>query len=322
MRKILFVLYVLLTLLLLAGRDHYLLGSLLIAGRWLWLAAGLLFFVNLRKTSWTQRHLAVGLLLLALSGEYLYGVYHRAGLSCKRCHTEVSLLTYNVFFRNRLPQRSLDVITQSQAELITLQEVTPEWQTLLGQRLKHSHPFSRSLARNGTHGMAVFSSLRIVSDTFLNDDSGRPVAQFVELEKQGKKLLLINTHLASPAAAVEHPEAFLQHFSSSYALRRQQFSEIGRLIAACYSHVGSLILAGDLNTLWAEPLYRDLQYNWVDLFREKGKGSARNFPNSSRSAPLVTLDYIMLRGAIGPVRARVQEGGSSDHLGVYGIVKF
>ena len=80
-------------------------------------------------------------------------------------------------------------------------------------------------------------------------------------------------------------------------------------------------LVGDLNTIEFEPIFRELTYDWVDLFDKSGSGFGLNFPNSGKTEPLIRLDYIMATGEVLEISSKVIEGGASDHLAVLAKVK-
>lgn len=322
-KTILFTLYVIVAAMLLLGRSHFALGTALYLLRWPLLLLGALFFITIRKTGFSKRLKIIAIVLCLFIAEYAWDQFSRASLRHEQCTQQLNILTYNVFFKNRRPEASLKVMKESNPDIIALQEVTPQWEQELDKALSEEYRYKRMLAMKGTHGMAVYSRYPIAGDTVLNDDAGRPVAMFVHIEAQGKRVLIINTHLASPAAAVEHPENFLSNFSRSYTLRKQQLDDINRTIAKRYSDFAVKILTGDLNTLRCEPIYQQgLMSHWVNLFDEKGTGSALNFPNSSKSGPMATLDYILLQGNAVPVSATVKKGGSSDHCAIAGSIKF
>ncbi|MEL6257409.1 MAG: endonuclease/exonuclease/phosphatase family protein [Bacteroidota bacterium] len=82
------------------------------------------------------------------------------------------------------------------------------------------------------------------------------------------------------------------------------------------------IIAGDLNTMRIEPLYREIRSEWNNLFAKKGSGLGWTFPNiSSIPFPLITLDYILYRGAIQAIECKVLQRSSADHLAVFGSFK-
>ncbi|MEL6820976.1 MAG: endonuclease/exonuclease/phosphatase family protein, partial [Calditrichota bacterium] len=174
---------------------------------------------------------------------------------------------------------------------------------------------------NGTHGIGVYSKHPILNTSYLYNSNKLPYAQIVEINAYGKRLQVINTHLASPAAAVENPENFLTHFSESYKERTNQLERLEEVVESSRSRIDVHILTGDLNTTRYEPLYRQLKSKWVDLFDISGRGRRANFPNSANTGPLLIIDYILIAGKVGGISARVLDGGSSDHLAIEGKIR-
>jgi endonuclease/exonuclease/phosphatase (EEP) superfamily protein YafD len=318
--KFLIIAFILLVLCLLVFRNHFIFGTALILGRWGFLLVGLLllFLTSRRITSKKTQYFLLASLLL-ISVEFIFTKLNEATPKEISSNTELTLMTYNLFFKNRNPDVILNQIKETNPDILVVQELTPQWVHLLSKSLEHTYPYKTIYANKGTHGMGVYSKYKLSSDTLLLHESKKPFAQIVNVRVLNKKIQLINTHTASPAAAVEHPENFLSLFSSNYSQREKQFTQIED--AAENNSNAISILIGDLNTTSYEPLYRNLRNNWIDVFNEVGEGSNKTFPNTSRSKPFLTLDYIFIKGAITPVSAHVLNSSSSDHLALVGKIK-
>ncbi|HSY61184.1 MAG TPA: endonuclease/exonuclease/phosphatase family protein [Cytophaga sp.] len=318
--KSLIIIFILLVTCLLVFRNHFIFGTALIIGRWGFLLVGLLllFLTTKRITPKRLQYILLGSLLFVCV-EFIFTKLNEATPKEISSNTELTLMTYNLFFKNKNPDVILKQIKETNPDILVVQELTPQWVHLLSKSLEHMYPYKTIYADKGTHGMGVYSKYKLSSDTLLLNQCKKPFAQIVNVRVFNKKIQIINTHTASPAAAIEHPENFLSYFNSNYAQREKQFTQIEG--AAENSTNAISILIGDLNTTCYEPLYRNLRNNWVDVFNEIGEGSNKTFPNTSRSKPFLTLDYIFIKGAITPVSARILSGGSSDHLALVGKIK-
>lgn len=318
--KFLIIAFITFVACLLIFRNHFILGTALILGRWgILLVGALLFFLSTKRiTPKRLQYILLGSLLL-IGLEFIFTKLNEASPQEVSTDTEVTLLTYNLFFKNKNPDVILNQIKQTNPDILVVQELTPAWVAILSKSLGQVYLYKRIYADKGTHGIGVYSKYKLSNDTLLLNDSKKPFAQIVTTRILNKKIQIINTHSASPAAAVEHPENFLSLFSTNYTLRENQFEKIEQLLKSNPSD--AYILIGDLNTTHYEPIYRNLRSNWVDVFTEVGEGSNKTFPNTSRSKPFLTLDYILIKGAIAPVSSKVLGSGSSDHLGLVGRVK-
>jgi len=230
--------------------------------------------------------------------------------------TTLTIMTYNLFFKNGAPNSSIKNIQEVNPDILVIQEVTPTWEKDLDQTIGVQYPYKMTLALKGTHGIGVYSKYPLKSNQYLPAGSKYPFAQMLEIEVNSKRIQLVSVHLASPAAAVEQPDKFLRLISKSYVEREKQIREINALME--YDSFDAQIFIGDLNTTQYEPLYRKLTNDWVDLFEEVGVGSKRNFPNTSKMKPVLTLDYIFIRGKAKAIESNVIQGGSSDHLALSG----
>lgn len=318
--KFLIIAFITLVTCLLIFRNHLIFGTALILGRWGFLLLGsLLFFLTTKRiTPKKLQYILLGSILL-IGLEFIFTKLNEASPKEVSTNTELTFLTYNLFFKNKNPDVILNQIKETDPDVLIVQELTPAWVGILSKSLGQIYPYKKIYADKGTHGIGVYSKYKLSNDTLLLNDSKKPFAQIVDVRVLNKKIQIINTHTASPAAAVEHPENFLSLFSTNYSLREIQFDKIE--LALKKDPSDACILIGDLNTTPYEPIYRDLRTAWVDVFTEVGEGPNKTFPNTGRSKPFLTLDYILIKGAIAPVSAKVLNSGSSDHLGLVGKVK-
>lgn len=317
----LIIAFILFAACLLVFRNHFIFGTALILGRWIFIPFGLLlFFLTIKRI--TPKYLQYALLasLLLISFEFLFTKLNEASSKEISTDTELTLLTYNLIFKNKQPDVILNQIKETNPDILVVQELTPQWAHLLSKSLEHTNPYKTIYISKGTHGMGVYSKYKLSSYTLLLNESTKPFAQIVNVRVNNKKIQLINTHTASPAAAVEHPGDFFSLFRTNYTQREHQFEKIEHTLKNNAEDV--YVLIGDLNTTPYEPVYRNLRNNWVDIFNETGKGNGATFPNTGKASPFLRLDYILIRGAVNPVSAKVLSGGSSDHLGLLGKIKF
>ncbi|MCI5055644.1 MAG: endonuclease/exonuclease/phosphatase family protein [Flavobacteriales bacterium] len=237
--------------------------------------------------------------------------------SKKSLNQEVLAVNYNVFFKNKDKAALVDKITQQNADILTIQELTPEWERFL--KLKLNYPYFKGLALRGTHGIGIFSRFPLSNVEYVYNNSKLPIAQIVDLNVNGTVCCIANAHLASPAIAVENPDRFFSLIRDNYQLRKSQYAKIQNRINARSAQAKLLI--GDLNTTCFEPLYNQIKMYWNDGNSFPRLSIKRNFPNSNKFPPLFTLDYILSAGNTELSKYEVIPGGSSDHLGIRARVK-
>jgi endonuclease/exonuclease/phosphatase family metal-dependent hydrolase len=202
-----------------------------------------------------------------------------------------------------------------------LQEITDGWNHILQKHIKRKYRYQYIVPHNGTHGIGLFSKYPIRNKKILNNENGLPIAQKMEIEIHDRRILLVNVHLASPALAVSKSDRFWHHYKRIYELRKKQMRDINEMANKYSAQTEAQIIIGDFNTLRIEPLYRDIKYEWIDLYEAIGSGSGYNFPHSRELPLLCALDYIFFRGNCSPVEVDVVQGGSSDHLGISGKIR-
>ncbi len=275
---------------------------------------GIALYLLLKKGKIGSRFLTLVFLFFGLMTVLEISFKAKSVFNCSSPESgkELTLLSYNVFFKNQSPKSTIDIIIECDPDILFVQELTPMWK----QRLdKLNFPFRITKALNGTHGIGVYSKYKIEGQKIFNNSAGLPYAQIVNLRIGNMEYQLINTHLASPAAAVENRDRFFELYEKNYQLRKQQLNEINDYAEQTKSKFSAQILVGDLNTPHVEPLYKNLKWEWSDS-HSKGRGFGFNFPHTNRIKPMLRLDYVLARGKISFLDSEVMKGGGSDHLAV------
>jgi len=225
-------------------------------------------------------------------------------------------MSYNLFFKNNRPYQSITVIKNENPDIIFVQELTPKLNSEIDKALGNSYPFKLTKPLSGTYGIGIYSKYKIVNQRFLYNGTNKPYAQIVDLIIHDKTIQLINTHLASPAIAVENKSRFVSLFAKNYQIRKNQIIEINKIATTENKKYDCQLLVGDLNTIQSEPIFKRLRFKWTNSTNSLYRWMNFNFPYSSKIKPIVTLDYIMGRGKINIKESKVIEGGSSDHLAI------
>ncbi len=204
------------------GRNHFLLGSGLGLLRWWVLGIGLLIYWRNKRLKGTRLRqwllVAIALLLLEWGYTAIRSVKWGGGKVQTQIQAQpqtLSLMTYNLFFKNTYPQNIIQEIKANPADVLVLQELTPAWQSKLAATIFPLYPYRKTYPHKGTHGLAVLSKHPIQSCEYLKNSRGLPVTQICELRVKGQSLILIHSHLPSPAIAVENPDRFFSHLATN-----------------------------------------------------------------------------------------------------------
>lgn len=306
----------------LLGKSHYLLGSFLGISQIPLVLIGSLILWKRKKQGFKLPHKVLGVIVGLLIVNFVFEQLNRINFQqTSNTNQELSILTYNLYFKNKYPQQIIKEINKTNPDILVLQELTSTWETNLKKQIYNNYKYRKTYVNNRTHGLGILSKYPIKNSKFLKNNSGIPINQIATLKVEKKELILVNSHLASPAIAVENPDKFFQYYKSNAQQRRKQWTDLDAYLNKNHKDKPQII-AGDLNTMRIEPLYRQIRHDWNDLFSRKGKGFGRNFPNiSSIPLPIITLDYILYRGKVAPIEAEILKGSSSDHFAVFGKVK-
>lgn len=349
--KALFILFSAAVLCTVVGRNHQILGSGLIIFRWFFIGFGLfLTYLFYRRVAARGYTLSIALLTVMVLMEYGWTRLHEASPEkAATAETPVTLMTYNLLFINENANPCIKSIREQQPDILVLQEFTHYWRHTLDAAIGDLYPYKMLHPSKSYDGLGIYSRYKILGDTTLHNgtmpfDNRAHYAQLADLLIHDKHVQVINVHLSSPAVALEHSHG-IQQFSQllewNYQLRIQQLDAIETLLhdtdtsfhatltskrsarqqPTTLHPADAYIMLGDYNTPRYEPLFRTLKYDWVNLFDIAGEGYSYSFPNTRRLDPFLSLDHIMLKGAVQGIEAKVIKGGSSDHCAVVGKVK-
>lgn len=228
-------------------------------------------------------------------------------------------MTYNLLFKNADFAQSLALIKDANPDVLFVQELTPAWSATLDKEIKEIYQFKVAGPLIGHHGIAIYSKYSLENKVILRNSAKKPYTICADLTFGKRKIQLINTHLASPGIAVENKKRFIPLYAQNYKTRKQQIQELNSLVNT--EDYDCQILAGDLNTLQSEPIFKRLRMHWVDSGNQLFRWKQFNFPNTSRLKPMMTLDYIMGRGNIQLQDSEIIKGGYSDHFPVMTTVR-
>ncbi len=190
----------------------------------------------------------------------------------------------------------LEEIRRADADLVSVQELSPEWAAALHDGLEAAYPHRVVAPRTNCYGIALYSRL-----PFRNAEvvvlAGTPFIE-AEVVAQGSPIRLLIAHAASPGSPAQ------------FRRRNAQLRALAERIAA--SELPSLLI-GDLNTVHWDDAYRMLCA--ASGLRPLNHPGMATWPAIGPIA-FIPLDHALVRG---PLRASAVETFNipgSDHRGL------
>ncbi len=226
----------------------------------------------------------------------------------------ISVLSYNILFKGGDREKTMSILESTRPDILFLQEVTPTWVKLIAKL--DGLPYRFTQPHLGTHGFAVLSRYPISDLVYLYNNNGLPFAQCMTIKPPERPIATCNVHTASPAIVFHDLPNFIEAWKANATLRTDQWRQIRKHVEA-QPHE-ALLVAGDFNTLEAEPLYRKMTASFVDLHTATNPSRSPSYPNLPALLPFprVRIDYVLARGPFTPIKTEVLPGGGSDHLPV------
>jgi endonuclease/exonuclease/phosphatase (EEP) superfamily protein YafD len=223
------------------------------------------------------------------------------------------VLSYNVNWGGAGAEEVVQIIRDSDAEIVCLQETTPEWELFLKRQIGREYSFTsfrQSQGRMGG-GLAFLSKRPAREIAYIPSETGWFDGWIVEFMTAAGPVQILNVHLRPP---VSDRGGWI---SGYFNTRDDRVKELARFYKMANSEV-PLIVAGDFN---------DSANSAVVKWLEK-RGLKNALPQFDRSTPTwrwkyrgITLkrrmDHIMYSPELYCGGAKVTEAGPSDHFPVF-----
>lgn len=229
----------------------------------------------------------------------------------------LNVMTYNVLVTNQHLSEIVAAIEQSDADLVTLYELSPQLAAAIKASLSEKYPY-QLLDPQGVDGAGVISRfpLTLTEESLPGVWIGVP--RIYEMEVAGQTVTIVCAH--PYASKVELP----WQIAPRLAERDAAVAEIKKFAQA---HSGPLLVPLDLNSTPLNSAYKMLHSVLADSWVEAGRGLGHTFPGadspgSSRpsvagiSCPmwLVRIDYVFHSRHFTATDARFGPwDGYSDH---------
>lgn len=198
----------------------------------------------------------------------------------------------------------IDEVLASKADLISLQEVTPDWDRVLQEALLEEYPHSKTVVRANPFGLAVYSRLPFNSvDTFICANVPNIIGT-IDLQDSNREVCFITSHALPP------------FYTSEYKRLRKHLRRI-----ASYSNESAcpVLTIGDYNAVpWS---YEIQDFRSVANLMDSRRGF---FPNSNGSFSIFQLpsDHIFYSNQLECIHFEDMEHADAGHIGIRGAYQF
>jgi vancomycin resistance protein VanJ len=234
----------------------------------------------------------------------------------------LTLLTFNVYARNESFAWLPELIRTADADLVLVQELSPQAAALLEAEFAQTYPYRalHPLESRPMGGQGILSRYPIVQDDYWRYTDLLPPDRILGhqralIDVNGTLIALYNVHPTHPGMIAG------RMYDDSV-----RGAEIERLLARVTAETIPVIFAGDFNMGDQSDDYQAVTAQLTDVYADVGDGMGLTFPNFAREggtqlsatplpAPaLLRLDYVFVAG-FAPLEARVMDGwGQSDHF--------
>jgi endonuclease/exonuclease/phosphatase (EEP) superfamily protein YafD len=235
----------------------------------------------------------------------------------------LSVMTYNALGKQGETDPAIKVIEEVGADVVFLQELTPDLAQEIESRLAERYPYQITDPREGVTGMGVISRFPLEESGDELDLNWVGEPQVLLLNWEGERITLINFH--SWAFGLSTYEVY-QH---NFRMRGAQAFVLANYAREAQK-VGPVIAAGDLNAVDRSDAHGYITQVLNDAWQEAGWGFGHTFPGSGGPAssrptlfgwPLpkwfVRIDYVFSSAEFDAIKAGLAPfDGVSDHRGV------
>jgi endonuclease/exonuclease/phosphatase (EEP) superfamily protein YafD len=207
------------------------------------------------------------------------------------------MVSANVMFDNPQHTALVDELRSRDADVIFLQEVTPDWwRAIRAGGLLKSHPYFIEAARWGADGMALLSRLPFASRRVLH--VGRRPVPTATVRVGRATVHLVDVHVVAP----------IETFDEN---RAQQIA-ITRIVRDTPK---PRVVAGDYNATPTNRWYQELlDLGFHEVHEAVGDPFATTWPNGLVRVPPIRLDHVFVDDPpVVPLHVRQGTGAGSDH---------
>jgi endonuclease/exonuclease/phosphatase (EEP) superfamily protein YafD len=230
---------------------------------------------------------------------------------------DFSVLTYNVNFAAPRPELAVRAIKEADADVVCLQETTPEWERAVREGLGETYPYIRFRTEPGAAGMALLSKWELERITFRRTDAGWFPACIATVNTPAGTVRVVSVHLRPP---VSDNGSFASGYFTTPPVRRNEIQEIHE---AATDPAVPLVFVGDFNESRGGGAVRYLSTQGYRSALRQHSPQASTWHWQYGMIPLSgQLDHVLHDASLECLDARVLRRGASDHYPVLATFRF
>jgi len=221
---------------------------------------------------------------------------------------ELTVLALNVQYGMADVASIATIVAQRRIDVLVLTEADQRFVARLSGRtgIRAELPYDSGRSLPESAGTAVLSRLPMTvlqrdDHADHEDDPTKPQQPIVRLDVAGHPVTLRGVHPRSPTSEAKLP-----------AWR----SDLAALARWRQETTGPLIVAGDFNSGWPHPAFRELAAGMDDALRVTGQAWTPTWPSSRRLPAFTQIDHVLSSG-FQVVDAGTVAVPRTDHLGVW-----
>lgn len=239
--------------------------------------------------------------------------------------TPLKVISFNMWGSNPPQEDIVDWLLTQDADVVLLQEITPDWVDNQVPELLDSYPYQFSQTTDIRRwGLGVLSRHEPLTFAYIDlENDGSGTHQRLTFDYDGTTIAVYNVHLHKPLGGTDHirlpiKQAFVDQFTRYDSSGRD--SQVRELLAVLIDEPHPFIVAGDFNLTEFAALYRPLAATMYDSYRIGGSGFGATWPVAKRAGlpswlpPMVRIDYIWHSAAFKTVTSERGPRLGSDHL--------
>jgi endonuclease/exonuclease/phosphatase (EEP) superfamily protein YafD len=220
----------------------------------------------------------------------------------------VTILTYNLNYGMAGDTEIIGAIRRADADLVLLQETSPEWEEVLRRTLSPHYPHMSFRHCCLAGGLAVLSKTAFQERDYVTANNGWFPAWRLIVESSLGPLQVLNVHLRPP---VSDSGSVVSGYFTTPAVREREIQQYHALLEPGLP----TLVAGDFNENTSGRAVSYLQQRGFRSAVPEFHPDADTWRWHTRLGTIrAELDHIVYNPALSPLNAQVLEWGRSDHF--------
>lgn len=213
----------------------------------------------------------------------------------------IKIAQFNLTATNSTQEETIGAIKKTNADIISIQEVSPDWYDILKDSFSTSYPYSCQISGLDFYSMRLYSKYAFSTcDTFYSVSVPNLILGF-DNKYSNKKIYVIASYIAPPI------------FSSAYEKLQQQLDTLGDHIKDLK---GPVITVGDYNIHGAS--YEILQFRRIAQLNDSRRGYRPDRSNGYISLLEVPTDHVFYTSEMTCLEFLTISGPHDERLGIQG----